>query len=137
MQIRYLFLLLFCFSMNGIGSAKMQSHACPVLEATDYYQASYFVQLRNHIRQTGKVEKVNGSSRLDKPIYLTYHSIMQQGIKITTGKAGRIYFYDGSNHIGNLLLADDGKVSIESKTEENKTRIRQVYTNILKNTLHQ
>lgn len=75
---------------------------------------------------------MNGWSRADKPVYLTCRWILQGGIRIAISRSNRIYFNMSNHHTGNLLLAEDGKVSIESKTEENKTSVHQAYTNILK-----
>lgn len=93
-----------------------------------------FNKLQKYILENGKIEKVNASGRSDKPIYITYHVLEVNGIKLIVDKSNRIYFNDkNGKHLGNILLSEDGlSVSIEADDANNKTLIGSTYEEALK-----
>lgn len=104
------------------------------LSDSTFFKPIYFKKLQKYILKNGKTEKVNISSRSDKPIYFTYHILEIDDIKLTVDKSNRIYFSDkNSLKLGNILLSEDEKkISFEDCDENNKMLIYSAYVEALK-----
>jgi len=98
-----------------------------------YLEAVYFKKLRDYILKTGRTEEVNISSRLDKPMYITYHILDHATFSLIVDHTDRIYFNQNEKeHVGNLLLTEDKKVVLEGDEPKNRSLVYETYLAILK-----
>ncbi|NVO02053.1 MAG: hypothetical protein HXX09_05070 [Bacteroidetes bacterium] len=134
----YVFMLVIASNLKAeqysINSKIAVSCSFEIKSDSTYFQAKYFDLLRSYILQNGKVENVNASSRLDKPIYVEYHIISFKGVDLIVDNSDRIYFNDSKQklHLGNILMENKKSVRVESNNESDSKIVYNTYCEILK-----
>ncbi|MDD4148955.1 MAG: hypothetical protein PHE33_02890 [Bacteroidales bacterium] len=100
-----------------------------------YFKPQYFKILYKYIIKNGEVEKINASSRLDKPLYVEYHVLSFDLWELKVDNSERIYFTMSQpeyKQYGSILLTNDSIVTIESKGSADTQKICEGYNQILK-----
>lgn len=113
----------------------VQNNTKQNVEDSLYFEPYYFNMLYNYIINNGKAEKVNTSSRIDKPMYIEYRVLPYNKWELKVDKSKRIYFIIPQpeyKQYGNLLLTNDNVVKIECQDSANGKIIYEVYNEILK-----
>lgn len=99
-----------------------------------YFSPDYFTMLRSHILQTGRVERVNASSRADKPVFVENHILSFEDWELTADGTGRIYFSKKEpvyKHFGNVLL-EGHKVKLECDNSADASAVYAAYNAVIK-----
>ncbi len=69
----------------------------------DLADTTYFVMVKNYIRENGKERKENASSNSSKEFIITYYSIDFEDMEISIDHTDRIYMNMDNQHFGNIL----------------------------------
>lgn len=136
------FLVLLIFSCNS-NQLKIQN----VTNQDEYtYRNSKdslsFYQLKKHIQNNGKHERVSVSSIAnDTSLMVDYYSMLKNDWEVTIDHSNRIYFSRDKVHYGNVILRDDSvfvepyylgpKENIDTVNEIIKP-INEVYKSLIK-----
>lgn len=99
-----------------------------------YFKPEYFNKLRAYILQTGRLEKVNASSRADKPVFVEYHILSFEDWELTADGTDRIYFSKKEpvyKHYGNVLL-ENRMVKLECDNSADANAVYTAYNAVLK-----
>lgn len=106
------------------------------LSDSTFFKPIYFWKLQKYILKNGKKEKVDASSRSDKPIYINYFILQVNNINLTVhaGGGNRIFFrVNNALKLGNIILSEDGTIlSFEDCNENSKNLIWSTYLEALK-----
>ena len=99
-----------------------------------YFKPQYFKILYKYIIKNGEVEKINASSRLDKPLYIEYHVLSFDLWELKVDNSDRIYFTMSQpeyKHYGSIFLTNDSIVTIECKGSADMQKMYEGYNQIL------
>jgi len=105
---------------------------------------TYFVAVKQYIKENGKVSSVNASSSLSDTMMVTYHSIMLNDVQVTVDHSDRIYMSIHNEHIGNILK-ENGTIKPEinygvvdlnpQETKQRETKVLELYRQMIVLTL--
>jgi GH15 family glucan-1,4-alpha-glucosidase len=103
--ILILFSLLVITSCNGqkTNLANSEHESQFTTGEFDLADTTYFVMVKNYIRENGKERKENASSNSSKEFIITYYSIDFEDMEISIDHTDRIYMNMDNQHFGNIL----------------------------------
>lgn len=99
-----------------------------------YFSPDYFTMLRTYILQTGRLEKVNASSRADKPVFVEQHILSFESWELVADGTQRIYFSKKEpvyRHFGNVLF-DGSRLKLECENSADADAVYAAYNAVLK-----